>query len=165
MTYRFFLRRGVFIFGTSRRRPLQRLCDFWLCGGFLSFSGRRGAVPYRMSAVFVCALIFQKSNIGEQAGSRWSLTACGSYCSVGAQTTPIFALNYGTGQSTSLYIQTSPWPKKFGGRGGLFKSPPQKKPCPRVLKNLFLISYETETVYSQLCYIIKRASFGSVDTR
>ncbi|MBQ8213477.1 MAG: hypothetical protein IJZ80_05645, partial [Clostridia bacterium] len=37
-------------------------------------TGRRGAVPYK-----ACALSVSKSNTGEQAGSRWSLTAIGRF--------------------------------------------------------------------------------------
>jgi hypothetical protein len=61
------------------------------------------AGPYKMGA-----LNGNKSNIGERAGSRWSLTAMREPTTVSVETTPTFAPNYGTGQSITFYIPTSP---------------------------------------------------------
>ena len=112
------------LFSGRRGAVPYSVCAVFVCVAVCVFSGRRGAVPYK-----ICALFFHRTNIGDFSGSRWPLKNSGSYCSVCAQTMPILAPNYGTGQSTSLYIQLPPDLKSLGGVGGFTKAP-RKTPRP-----------------------------------
>ena len=101
--------------------PLQSLCAFRLCGG-RRLSRTRDARPYRMSAFFVGDGLARPVTINKsRIVWRGAFVFGGSNSAVGAQTMPIFALNFGTGQRLSHSIKQTPDLKSFGGVGPFFK--------------------------------------------
>ena len=86
------LRSASLAYAKLRALRALRMTYRFFCGGGRFFSGCRGRQHLQK-----CVLFFHKSNIGERAGSRRSLTAIGS-CHRQRTNYANFALNFGTRQ-------------------------------------------------------------------
>ena len=75
----------------------------------------------------MCAAFSYKSNIGDFSGSRRPLKNSGSYSTGRVQTTPIFALNFGTRQRHPILAKQSLFLKVLGGVGAFSKAPTKNR--------------------------------------